>query len=94
MIPDSPATLQRRLALHSVQVPRAARTLSRIMVVLLIITAFALVLTPWQQNIPGSGRLVAFDPSQRLQQVQATVDGRVDRWHVVEGQRVNRAGAA
>ncbi len=90
MIPDSPHTLHRRLTLHSVEVPRAARTLSRVLVVILVITAVALVLTPWQQTIPGSGRLVAFDPSQRLQQVQATVDGRIDRWHVVEGQRINR----
>ncbi len=82
--------MDQRLALHNVQGPRSARVLARLLMVLLFVAAVALILTPWQQNIPGSGRVMAFSPEERLQQVQAPVDGRVVRWHVVEGSAVRR----
>ena len=63
--------MDQRLALHNVQAPRSARVLARLLVVLLAVTAAALVLTPWQQNIPGAGRVIAFSPEERLQQIEA-----------------------
>ena len=82
--------MDQRLALHNVQAPRSARVLARLLVVLLVVTGLALTVTPWQQNIPGSGRVIAFSPEERLQQIEAAVDGRVVKWHVVEGSRVRR----
>ncbi|MEZ5288708.1 MAG: HlyD family efflux transporter periplasmic adaptor subunit [Vicinamibacterales bacterium] len=82
--------MDQRLALHNVQAPRSARVLARMLVALLAVTAVALTLTPWQQNIPGSGRVIAFSPEERLQQIEAAVDGRVVAWHVVEGSVVRR----
>lgn len=91
---DPPPTpgwhMDQRLALHNVQAPRSARLLARLLVVLLAVTAVALTLTPWQQNIPGSGRLIAFSPEERLQQIEAVIEGRVVKWHVVEGSIVKR----
>lgn len=92
--PDSPPPtgwhMDQRLALHNVQAPRSARVLARLLVILLVVTALALTLTPWQQNIPGSGRVIAFSPEERLQQIEAAIDGRIATWHVVEGSRVKR----
>ncbi|MCC6875130.1 MAG: HlyD family efflux transporter periplasmic adaptor subunit [Sandaracinaceae bacterium] len=51
---------------------------------------FALM-APWQQNVPGTGRVVAYAPVERQQNVDAPVAGRVVRWHVQEGSVV-RAG--
>jgi membrane fusion protein, adhesin transport system len=48
----------------------------------------ALAFVPWQQNISGAGRVVAMTPLERQQIVSAPVDGRVVRWHVVEGTHV------
>lgn len=45
-------------------------------------------LSPWQQNLPGAGRVVALTPVERQQNVEAPVDGRVVKWHVIEGTRV------
>lgn len=45
---------------------------------------FALV-SPWQQNIRGSGRVIAFAPLERRQNVEAPVGGRVVEWFVQEG---------
>jgi adhesin transport system membrane fusion protein len=56
----------------------------------LIGLAVALIFTPWQQNISGSGRVIAQVPVERQQTISAPVDGRVLRWHVVEGTRVKQ----
>ncbi len=79
-----------RLSLHGVQTPRAARVLSRLLVVMIAVGATLLVVTPWQQTIAGSGRVIAFSPEQRPQSIDAPVDGRVVRWHVSEGDTVRR----
>lgn len=82
--------MDQRLVLHNVQAPRSATVMARLLVLLLVVTSVALVVTPWQQNIPGSGRVVAFNQEERVQQVQAPVDGRVVAWHVVEGSTVRQ----
>jgi multidrug efflux pump subunit AcrA (membrane-fusion protein) len=88
---DRPSwSLDHHLALRTVQAPRAARVLARVLMGLVAVTALALVATPWQQNITGSGRVIAFNPEERLQQVEAPIDGRIARWHVVEGSVVAR----
>lgn len=90
MTPRDPWHMEGRLALHGVQAPRAARVLSRMLVVLLVVTALLLVVTPWQQNIPGSGRVIALTPEDRPQDIEAPLDGRIVQWHVAEGQTVRR----
>ena len=77
-------------ALHAIQVPRANRVLARVLVALMIVLALALTITPWQQNIPGSGRVVAFSPEERQQNIEAPIDGRIARWYVVEGSDVKK----
>ncbi|MEC7521862.1 MAG: HlyD family efflux transporter periplasmic adaptor subunit [Myxococcota bacterium] len=48
---------------------------------------FAL-LAPWRQNVQGSGRVIAYTPLERQQNVEAPIGGRVVRWHVQEGSTV------
>ena len=78
------------LAIHAVHAPRATRVLAAILVVLIIVVAVALTITPWQQNVGGSGRVMAFSPEERQQNIEAPVDGRIARWHVVEGSSVKK----
>lgn len=54
--------------------------------VLLVIPLLAFV--PWQQTVRGTGRVVAFSPTEREQDLHAPVGGRIVEWHVVEGSRV------
>ncbi len=63
---------------------RLARSLAGLFLVLLILLGF----TPWQQNVGGLGRVVAYAPLERQQTVQAPVEGRVAQWWVREGSRV------
>lgn len=79
-----------RLALHGVQTPRAARVLARLLVVMMVVGVVLLVFTPWQQNIAGAGRVIAFSPEERPQNIEAPLDGRIVKWHVLEGQTVKK----
>jgi len=71
--------------------PRAA-AVARWMVILFFLAAVGLAIVPWQQNLPGAGRVVAYAPLERQQTIDTPVEGRVLRWHVVEGTHV-KAGA-
>jgi multidrug efflux pump subunit AcrA (membrane-fusion protein) len=53
-------------------------------VMALVVVAFA----PWQQNVTGAGRVVAFTPLDRPQAVQAPVPGRVVEVFVSEADQV------
>jgi len=50
----------------------------------------ACLFLPWQQNIPGKGKLTALSPADRPQQVQTAIAGRITGWKVQEGQYINQ----
>lgn len=77
-------------ALDHVGSVRNARVLSWVLALMLAATALALTVTPWQQNVMASGQVVAFDPVERRQFIEAPIDGRIIRWAVVEGTRVSK----
>jgi multidrug resistance efflux pump len=64
---------------------------ARILLVILIVAIAALFL-PWQQNVQGKGVVTALRPEDRPQVVPSIIAGRIERWHVAEGQYV-KAGA-
>lgn len=45
---------------------------------------------PWTQNISSRGTLNALNPGDRPQTIQSTIAGRIEKWHVREGQRVKK----
>jgi len=75
--------------LDDIPVSSASKMGARLMMIVLGIVVLCLALVPWQQSTPGRGRVVAFTPSERQQTIDATVEGRVTQWHVVEGEHVN-----
>lgn len=77
-----------RAAAMLVRTPRALRTLGRVLGVSVGIFFLALFLVPWQQSVSGEGRVVAFAPMERQQEVDAPIEGRVTKWYVREGSRV------
>lgn len=64
------------------------RRTARVMLLLLLATPFVLAFAPWQQNLPGEGRVIEFDPVDRPLPIQARTDGVLRKWHVREGQDV------
>lgn len=65
-----------------------ARVLSRLLVVAFFAVIVALFVTPWQQSVTGSGRLIAYAPLERQQTIEAPIKGRVVQWYVQEGDHV------
>jgi multidrug efflux pump subunit AcrA (membrane-fusion protein) len=52
-----------------------------------------LAFVPWQQNVVGSGKMIAWAPMERQQTIDAPVDGRLVRWFVVEGSSVRKGNS-
>lgn len=70
--------------------PRALVTLSRIILVIILLVIIFLFVTPWVQTARGSGKITAFYPQDRLQNISALVDGRIRKWYVREGSTVKK----
>ena len=45
---------------------------------------------PWQQNVRGSGKVTALNPMNRPQTIEAVIAGQIRKWHVREGQSINK----
>jgi multidrug resistance efflux pump len=67
-----------------------ARRVAAALVILLLALTVALAFTPWQQSVSGKGRVIALAPVERQQTMSSPVEGRVVRWHVIEGSRVKQ----
>ena len=80
-------------SMRLVRYPGAISTLALMLFMLLVVMPVALLLAPWQQNVAGQGRVSAIHPSDRQQTIDSPVDGRVLRWHVVEGTKVKQGDA-
>lgn len=71
--------------------PRAVRRFARGVLVFVVVLIPLLLLAPWTQTVHGNGRAIAFDPVRRPQAIVSPIQGRIMKWHVMEGDRV-RAG--
>lgn len=70
---DMPALM---LARSSRLIRRIAKVLFALLVVAIVLVVFA----PWQQTVTGSGSVVAFNPGDRAQRLDAMIEGRIVRW--------------
>lgn len=67
----------------------SGRIVSRWLIGILVVLVLILFL-PWQQNVQGTGIITALSPSDRPQQLQTRIDGRIEAWYVSEGQFVKK----
>lgn len=70
--------------------PTGARRLARGLGIIFVVALIVFVAAPWQQNVSGSGRVIAFAPQDRQQPIQAAVKGRIVKWFVREGDHVEK----
>lgn len=76
-------------SLSLIRTPALARNLaywSSGLFIMLILFTFL----PWTQNIDSRGVITTLNPEERPQTIQATISGRIERWHVHEGEFVRR----
>ena len=74
--------------LNQIKIPQPIESLKKIIVISLILMILILVVTPWRQTASGFGYVIALDPNNRAQNINATVNGRVNQWFVKDGSRV------
>lgn len=74
--------------LDSIRVPRITRTLSRLIIAVLLLGAVVLWFTPWVQTVSGRGEVTGLSPEDRRQDVNALVGGRIAEWFVRNGSSV------
>jgi multidrug resistance efflux pump len=79
----------RLYSLRSLDTPMAGKILVRWLIGLGLIFLIVLFL-PWQQNIRGKGKVTALSPGNRPQTIETIIAGRIQNWHVQEGQLVNK----
>ncbi len=57
-------------------------------VLILAIAGVIMLFLPWTQNLDGSGVVTTINASQRPQEINAAIDGRIKKWFVNEGDLV------
>lgn len=76
-------------ALRALKRPHAGKLLAKWLLGIICIF-FLILFVPWQQNIRGSGKVTALNPMNRPQNIQSVIAGQVQKWHVREGQYVQK----
>lgn len=62
--------------------------IAKVVFSVILILILILSLTPWQQFAMGSGKVIAFSPTERLHTLNSPIYGRIKKWYVDEGMRV------
>lgn len=90
MLDALPRRAVRASAMDLVPPARAQRSVALVLVGGLVLLGLLLTVTPWQQTSAGTGRVVAYVPDERQQNLEAPIEGRVLRWYVREGSIVEQ----
>ncbi|MDX1947718.1 MAG: HlyD family efflux transporter periplasmic adaptor subunit [Pirellulaceae bacterium] len=79
-------------AMQMVRSPRLARLAANTLLVALVLAILGMFFIPWQQTTKGSGKVVAYFPTERPQTVESPIYGRVVQWGegIVEGAAVSK----
>lgn len=81
-------TPHQMLKLHDL--PEPAKLVTRLVVIFVLFMMVFLIAIPWQQTAIGSGKVMAYLPQDRVQNIHATVTGRIKKWFVREGSLVKK----
>lgn len=75
--------------LRLITIPHYLLAVGRLLAIFFLVFVIMLIVLPWQQTAPGYGRVVAFSPTDRQQDIHSPIDGRLGKWFVQEGSHVN-----
>jgi multidrug efflux pump subunit AcrA (membrane-fusion protein) len=67
---------------------RDYRAFYRFFILMFFFLGCSLIFLPWQQSATGTGKVVAYAPNDRQQEINAPIEGRIQTWHVFEGSKV------
>lgn len=81
MIDDLPA-------LSTVRASKSIKIFSLMLFLMFLSFVLIVIYMPWLQTIPGIGKVIAYAPLERQQNIEAPIDGRIVKWYVQEGSKV------
>lgn len=76
--------------LCQISTPNYLRNFVKVISYLLLIIFLILILTPWQQTSKGFGYITTINPSDRIQNINAPVSGRINKWFVNDSMPVKK----
>lgn len=76
--------------LHSIHIPKVMRVFGWLLLLGFLLSIIFLTFVPWVQTTSGAGVIIALDPNDRVQEINALVPGRIQEWFVRDGSRVVR----
>lgn len=68
---------------------QSTRSLLRTFLIFLGVALFVALL-PWTQNIQSTGMVSSISPNERPQQINSIIPGRIVKWYIRDGQKVNK----
>ncbi len=74
--------------LDSIKIPKVMRVVALMLSTGIVASILFLMFTPWVQTTVGTGTVTTLDPNDRVQEINALVSGRIERWYVRDGARV------
>ncbi len=63
-------------------------TFGKVLTFLMLLFLVCLLFVPWQQSIPGQGKITLLSPNERPQTLNTPINARLNHWLVHEGERV------
>jgi multidrug resistance efflux pump len=75
---------------QAVQIPRGMFTASRAILTILLLFLIILEFVPWTQTISATGKVSAYTPYDRPQNIESRITGRVKSWSIYEGVKVKK----
>jgi adhesin transport system membrane fusion protein len=79
-----------RDALASAETPSFVVRYVKGLAILFFVLPLCALFLPWQQNVTALGKVTAFTPTERVQSIDAPLNGIVSKWHVQEGSVVKK----
>ncbi len=77
-------------SLIAVESSRGYIRLAMVLSIFLLGLVAILVFVPWQQSISGIGKIMIVSPMERPQNIEAQIPARLQKWHVRDGQVVEK----
>ncbi len=81
----SPNTLSGFHELHTIHIPRPLRIIKWVLIIGITLLVIGLCIIPWVQTAYGTGTVIALNPDDRPQPINALISGRIKQWYVEEG---------
>lgn len=72
------------------QTPTSVVKYVKVLALLFFVLPLVALFLPWQQNITANGKVTAFSPTERVQTIDAPLNGIISKWYVQEGSVVKK----